>query len=439
MNNNILDNFNIKAMERNINQNPKLIEAAVELHQSGKIPPNCYVLDYDVHLHNAKVMVKEAEKYGISLYYMSKQTGRNPFICKAAVNAGFKGIVCVESQEAKSIHRYGLPITHVGHLNQTPKNDIYYVLSSIKPEVITVFSVEMAKLISDVAKKLGITQELLVRPIGKNDTLYSTMNGGFYEENIVESVKEINDLPGVKVVGVTSFPCMAYYMGSNTIELTPNFHTIVESAEKLERELGIDIKQINIPANCTSATMKKIAENGGTHAEPGIGVSGMGVTQIFGDEPEIPGCIYVSEVSHIFEGQAYAYGGGFSYISGYGFYPDGTAWITGANDLPLNALVGDSAHNIFKNLLPVDPPGKDSLNYTVRINLKKGNKIKIGDTVVFGFPTQIFATRSYSAIVKGISENKPELLGIFDQGNNLVNYDGRLLGENAVIEMLSRL
>ena len=100
-----LSDYTLKAMDKVIRRNPILIKTAVELHQSGQIPPNCYVLDYDAHKHNAKAEVEEANKHGIKLYYMSKQTGRNPFICKGIVDTGFRGMVCVESQEAKSIYR----------------------------------------------------------------------------------------------------------------------------------------------------------------------------------------------------------------------------------------------------------------------------------------------------------------------------------------------
>jgi hypothetical protein len=56
-----------------------------------------------------------------------------------------------------------------------------------------------------------------------------------------------------------------------------------------------------------------------------------------------------------------------------------------------------------------------------------------------GFPTQIFATRSSVAVVRGVSANNPELLGLFDHANNLIDRHGRLSGEKPVIAQLSQL
>ncbi len=49
-----------------------------------------------------------------------------------------------------------------------------------------------------------------------------------------------------------------------------------------------------------------------------------------------------------------------------------------------------------------------------------GDKISIGDTVIYAFRTQIFVTRSEVALVEGISNNNPRVLGIYDSfGNRL--------------------
>ena len=43
-------------------RNPQLIDAAVKLHQEGKIPSNAYVLDLDMIVENTKYMIEKAMK-----------------------------------------------------------------------------------------------------------------------------------------------------------------------------------------------------------------------------------------------------------------------------------------------------------------------------------------------------------------------------------------
>ncbi len=59
-------------------KNPLLIKTAAYLHQTGQIPPNTYVFDADTFEENGKKLRAEAEKYGLKIYFMSKQHARNP-------------------------------------------------------------------------------------------------------------------------------------------------------------------------------------------------------------------------------------------------------------------------------------------------------------------------------------------------------------------------
>jgi hypothetical protein len=60
--------------------------------------------------------------------------------------------------------------------------------------------------------------------------------------------------------------------------------------------------------------------------------------------------------------------------------------------------------------------------------------------VAYGFITpQVFISRSWNAVVEGISEGRPRLLGVFDQGGNLVDSKGRPLGERAVEDILEKV
>jgi len=434
----IVDRINTKYLDSMIRRNPGLLEAAFELHQSGKIPPNTYLLDLDAHRMNAKLMVKAAEKVKVSLYFMSKQINRNPLICKAVLAEGFDGIVAVEAQCARALHRYGIRIAHVGHLVQVPVHEIDYFLS-MNPEVWTIYSIENAKVISDAAQKAGKVQDLLVQPMAKGDLFFDSMTGGIPEEKIVESVKKINGFPGVKVVGTTSFPCLLYDLAIRRVRPIANFLTAVRAARHLHEELGIEISQINVPGNNHSSTMKTIAENGGTHAEPGSGILGANTQHTFEEEPELPAFVYVSEVSHWLGEKTYAHGGGMSFPGGgWGLLPDGTLW-EGGNHIVLEALVGRNLVDGVANRMQSVLSSADPFNYNLPLTGGK-KKPSVGDTAAYGFITpQVFVTRGWNAVVEGISENRPRLLGIFDQGGNIVDSHGRPLGERAVNDLLAKV
>lgn len=436
---NMVRNVNVRYMDALLKRNPGLIDAAVKLHQSGQIPPNTYLLDLDAHRRNAREIAKEAKKNKLSLYYMSKQVGRNPLIVKGVLGEGFRGVVAVEVQCAKMLHRYGLRIAHVGHLVQPPVDDIDYVLG-MNPEVWTVYSVDNARVLSKKAEKLGKRQDVLVQPVGKKDLFFDTMSGGIPEESLVEEVRKITKLPGVNVVGTTSFPCLLFNLATGKVEPIPNFHTAVRGAKTLERELGIEVTQVNVPGTNHAANMKTIAENGGTHAEPGNGVSGTNTEHAFDEHaPEIPAFAYVTEVSHRLKERLFTQGGGMSYSGGgWGLFPDGKLWV-GGTDIAMEALVGSTAKQAMSNRLKAKYPGMDPFNYN--LTLYPGTReFSAGDTAVFGFCTlQIFVTRAWHAVVEGIEENRPRLLGIFDQGDNLVDRHGHVQGEKAVRNLLEKI
>jgi predicted amino acid racemase len=435
----LVNDVNIRYLNSLVERNPGLAEAAVSLHQSGQIPPNTYLFDLDAHRKNARSIVSEANKYGVSLYYMSKQVGRNPLIVQGVLSEGFRGVVAVEVQCAKTLYRYGIRIAHVGHLSQPPVHDIDYVLS-MDPEVWTVYSYENAKVLSDKAQRKGRVQNVLVQPVGKDDLFFETMSGGIPEDAIVETVDRINsDLPGVKVVGVTSFPCLLYDVGLHKVRPISNFHTVVNAAKTLKETLGQEITQINLPGNNHTSTMKTIAEGGGTHAEPGTGVSGANSEHVFEQQPEIPAYVYVTEVSHWLGDRLFAQGGGTAFPGGgWGIYPDGKLWV-GGNGIQFGARIGDSLESVASNRVKAKYPGTDPFNYNLTL-YHEGKPFKVGDTVLYGFDVpQVFTTRAWHAVVGGVSENDPKLLGIFDQGNNLVDRHGHLQGERAVVDLLAKI
>ncbi len=378
-----------------------------------------------------------ADQHDVRLYYMSKQTARNPLIAQATVNAGFEGLVTVEPQEWSTLVRYGIKIGHVGHLANVPVNDIDYVLKVAKPQVITVFNLEKARLISQRAEKLGIVQELLVRPTSPLDTLYPYMEGGIPEEHAVRTMQEINTLPNVRVVGVTSFPCMLLELTTMEPVAMPNIETLRRVAEEARRN-GIEIKQVNTPPVCTSKTIPVYASMGSTHLEPGLGVSGMNPFQIYdkGSHPEIPAGVYVTEVSHFFGEYAMVYAGGFGYIEMFELAYNGKSYVPDVAKMQLKALVGRSPQELMKNPVMAEHY-KGFIDYHARLYKDTAaHAMNVGDTAVYGFRAQMFVTRSQIAVVSGIRENNPKLVGLFDHANNLIDRRGHLLGEEKTLELM---
>jgi predicted amino acid racemase len=59
-------------LERLLEKNPGLALAAIEGHQSGAILANTYLLDLDAMGSNARCIRAEADRLGLSVYFMSK-------------------------------------------------------------------------------------------------------------------------------------------------------------------------------------------------------------------------------------------------------------------------------------------------------------------------------------------------------------------------------
>lgn len=371
-------------------RNPKLIETAFQLHQKGLIEPDTYILDVDTLLFNATNMKKEADKYGIKLYFMTKQLGRNPYISKELMRLGFEGTVAVDYREADILYENGIKLGNVGHLVQIPSSKVYDMVKR-EPEVITVYSIEKAEEISRAAVKLGIVQNIMLRVIDKGDILYPAQYGGFYLQELTEKAEKIQKLPNVNIYGITSFPCFLYNEESKNIEKTKNVSTLMKAKSMLEEALNIKLQEINTPSATCTSSIKLISECGGTHGEPGHGLLGTTPLHAVKDEPEIPAIVYVSEISHNLGARSYCYGGGYyrrSHMK--------------------NALTGKDMRHAKK--YAVQAPSLESIDYYFEL---EGNA-DIGDTVIMAYRTQIFVTRSRVAVVKGIQEGNPKIAGLYD-------------------------
>ncbi len=379
-------------LEKTINRNPALIEAAVMLHKTGKITPDTYVMDVDQIEENARLLAEEAKRQGVNLYMMTKQIGRNPELARRIAAAGIEKAVAVDPWEALVLAEAGVALGHVGHLVQVPNGMLKSILSH-RPEVMTVFSLEKAQAVSDEAMRQGMVQKVLMRVVGKDDRAYAGQEGGFLESDWLEVAKAIQDMPGIQLAGVTAFPCFLYEEGQ--VRATENARTVQRAAETIQTQLKIELEQVNIPSANSVETLKLVAELGGTHGEPGHALTGTTPLHAVRDLPEKPAMVYVSEISHFVGEQAYVYGGGF-----YRRSCVKEAMVAG----------GQTEQAVC---VQAQEPSPDMIDYYATIDAF-GQDFHVGDTVVYAFRTQLFMTRSSVALVTGISEGKPEVIGVYD-------------------------
>jgi predicted amino acid racemase len=403
-------------LSRALQRNPEMIATAIDFHQNGIIPPATYMVDLDAVAANARLMVDEIKRHNLRSYIMTKQNGRNPYITRVALEQGIDSTVAVEAMEAQVIHRYGLPLGHVGHLSNIPKTQVPAIVA-MEPEVMTVFTYEAAKAISDAARAQGRVQNLYVRVNKPGDEFFKGMVGGWTLENCVEGVRRIVELPNVQVTGLTSFV--------NIARPTNTFFTMLKAKEILERELGLSDLRVNAPAFNNCATFAMLAEHGATDVEPGIGLLGSSLAHAYQDLAEKPAQVYVSEVMHHWDGEAYTLGGGLTYVETSG----------GPHEYPVRCVTGTSFDEAKDNFLTLVERGIIDYHGV----LADGEKAHVGDTAIYALRAQFFVTRAYVAIVSGISTGEPRLEDLFDSAGNALDRDFAVIPAPQVVDKIERV
>lgn len=390
-------------LKKILKRNPNLIDAAIRLHQEGKIPANCYLLDLDHIQENAEIISKKAKALGLRTYYMTKQISRNPMAVKAALDGGIDSTVAVSAARAKYLHQHELPVGHVGHLSQIPKHEIKEILA-MNPEMWTVYSVDMAVFISREAVKLGVVQPIIIKVADRGNMFLPGQDSGIWVEELKAVVDQMKALEGVVIIGVTAFPCVTYDVyGTEGTKVTANFKAL-HKAKKIIEASGCTCEVFNTPGNTSYENLELFAKHGGTHVEPGHGITGTTPAHIYEDLPEIPAVVYVSEVSHRFSDTIYAYGGGlYVCIAG------------GPAGYPVKALIGDQESLAVKTKLHWHQISRDNIDYYAMLTGQKEDidQCQVGDTVVFGFRPQAFVTRAYTAAVRGIKTGNYKVEGIY--------------------------
>lgn len=381
-----------------IRRNRRLIEAAVTLHQAGKIPANSYVLDLDTMQANARLMADEAKRFGMKVFAMSKQFGRNPMAFRAIAAGGIDHYVAVDMACARPIHHAGYRIGHIGHLVQIPRAEAL-AAAKMMPDYWTVFSHEKAQEASDASGKAGHRQPLLARIYAGGDTFYTGHEGGFQASDITAIADAFDALPHAKFAGITTFPALLFDLETHEVKPTPNLNTLEKTASAL-RAAGRKNIEINAPGTTSSVVMQALASAGTTQIEPGHGLTGTTPLHAVRELPEAPAMLYLSEVAHTYNGHPYCFGGGM-YIDP--VFPP----------YQVQAFVGRDAESAMNHLVNASLPAPSAIDYYGILEANAGKPIRTGDSVIFGFRAQAFVTRAYVAPISGISQGTPTVEGIW--------------------------
>ena len=109
---------------------------------------------------------------------------------------------------------------------------------------------EKAKAISDALPE-GKTQKVMARIYAPGDIYYKGHEGGFPAESIVEVARQLEQLPGIKFSGITTFPTQLFDAESVTVKHTHNYETLLEAKKTLEKA-GYTNIEVNAPGTTSS-------------------------------------------------------------------------------------------------------------------------------------------------------------------------------------------
>jgi predicted amino acid racemase len=381
-------------------RNPEMVTAAVKLHQEGKLPSNCFVLDLDAVEENARLFKAAADENQLQAFAMTKQVGRNSGFCRAVMRGGITRAVAVDMPCGVACHRAGLKIGHLGHLVQVPKDEAQFAANVLKPDFWTVYSTEKAAEAARAARMAGYEQKMLARIRSEGDEFYRGHEGGFDASKVVEVAEMIGGLDGGVFAGITTFPALLFDNKTRSVKPTPNLATLKKARAELEAAGYKDI-EVNAPGTTSSVVLPALRDAGATQCEPGNGLHGTTPLHATEDLPERPAVCYLTEVSHIHGDEAFVFGGGF-YIDP--VFPD----------YDVKCLISDGG-GLRKASVDVPPPS--AIDYYAMVNQTEA-KTKPGDSAVFGFRGQAFVTRCRVAGVTGISKGAPVVECIEDGFGN---------------------
>ncbi|OEV29183.1 amino acid racemase [Streptomyces nanshensis] len=374
-------------------RNPALADAAAALHRDGTIPPDTYVVDRDAVEANAQLLAARARELGLSLWFVVKQLGRNPELI-SAVARHLPRSAAIDAPEARALHAAGARPGNVGHLVQIPRRALPWMLAR-RPEAVTIFDTDNARAVSEEALRQEFVQDVLLRIAGAPGSVYPGQEGGVTPEGVGAFADEAEGMPGIRIAGVTGFPCLLCDPATGEPRPTETFGR-VRDARALLAGRGHEALKLSAPGATSATALPLLARLGATHGEPGHALTGTTpLHALDSHQPELPGYVYVTEVSHtLADGRPALHGGGFYPRAGIrdALLP-GTGLRLPVQDMP--------AENIdYYRLLDAPPAGAPP--------------VRAGDTAVLAFRTQMFVTRSSVAVVSGLSSGAPGLTGLYD-------------------------
>jgi predicted amino acid racemase len=381
-----------------IRRNPAFLEAVVALHQEHRLPANSYALDLDAVRANAEVIRGEGERHGLEVFAMTKQVGRAPGFLAALQAGGIDAGVAVDMADARPLVEAGMALGHLGHLVQVPQAEAA-AGAALGPRNWTVFSDDKAAEAAAASRAAGRTQDLLARIHAPGDRFYSGHEGGFLAQDVVAVAERLERLDGARFAGVTSFPALLFDAESGEVRPTPNLGTLERAAERL-RSAGVPEPRVNAPGTTSSSVLGLLAEHGATQVEPGHGLTGTTPRHAVYDLAELPAICYVTEVSHLHAGRAFAFGGGLYIDPVFG-------------DYQVRALVADRPGLADARPLDASIPPPEAIDYYGQLDWNQGTAPRTGATVVFGFRPQAFVTRAWMVGITGVSAGRPEVAGIW--------------------------
>lgn len=380
-------------------RNPALIDAAIALHRDGRIEPDTYVIDLDAVRDNAAALARAADEARIELWFVAKQYGRNPIV-SAAIAEHIPLATAIDHREADALLDANVQLANLGHLVQVPRRRLPSLLAAANPAWVTVADEGNLEAVAEAAAALDRVQRILVRIAGDPDVTYPGQEGGVELDQLEPFVRRAAALPSIDLQGATGFPCVIFDPAVAVPRPTRTLERVLE-ARSLLAQHGIDA-QISLPSHTSVATLPMLAEVGAAFAEPGHALTGSTPQHAHDDAlAERPAMVYVSEVAQM---------GSAPGVFGGGFYPRGHA-----RSVRIETARGPRRATLH------DAPAA-SIDYYRRFDLDGdgdgdgdgAGAVRVGDTAVMAFRTQIFVTRSRVATVSGIAAGAPVLQGIHD-------------------------
>jgi predicted amino acid racemase len=374
-------------------RNAAFVDGVVSLHQEGVLPANAYTLDLDTVRLNAQAIRAEADRQCLEVFAMTKQVGRAPGVLEALRGSGIESGVAVDMTDARALRAGNMQIGNIGHLVQIAQAEAA-AAAALEPQNWTVFSEDKAR---EAAAAGAGERNLLARIQAPGDVFYEGHEGGFLAADIVPVAELLDGLDGARFAGITTFPALLFDASLGEVLPTPNLATLETAATRL-RDTGVANVRINAPGTNSAAVFALLAERGATQVEPGHALTGTTPLHGVRDLVELPAVCYVTEVSHVHGGRAYAFGGGL-YVDP--VFPP----------YRLRALVAERPGEA--RLLDASIPPPEAIDYYAQLDPAGAAPPRTGATVVFGFRIQAFVTRAYVVGVSGVASGQPQVTGIW--------------------------